>query len=406
MARLASVFPWVLTGLLWLFYLIFTWNAYRYGAFGGGDFAAYYGDVQSWLNGGDLYGSLARDGYIYPPLFAQALAGIVRVAGGYYPSAAIWFGINIVLLFTTLGLLARHLATQRQRLLLWLGALCFIPVFDALWVGQITILITALIVGAWAAYKAERPLVTGVLLGIAVWTKFYPALFLVYFLWKRDWRVIGAAAATTGVVVGIQLLGGVDLFVHYFTEVLPQLTTIGKPHHNHLNNSLLAFAQRLFSSSNPYALPLVESPLLVALTRYGITALLLGSLLWLTTRPAAKDTLPAQFDLEYALVALTALLLGSILFIHGLVLLLLVYVLVVRSAAPSQTRRLALWLLVSALLVSLQLFVVHGYLSPPSDKSLPALALSAPFFGIMLVWAIAAFRLYDSFLSPRSRRAR
>jgi hypothetical protein len=179
--------------------------------------------------------------------------------------------------------------------------------------------------------------------------------------------------------------------------VLPVLAAEGQPALNHSNNAVLGFAQKLFSES-PQIIPLVISPALVMLTRWGLTFALVGITLYLISRPARiAQTSSEKFDLEYAAVLLVALLSGSTLGIHGMLSVLLVYVILFRSRyglSLSARRWFKLLAATSALFINLHLFIILGYLQPPSANTLPALALSLPFFGMILLWGMTAYLLF------------
>ena len=56
--------------------------------------------------------------------------------------------------------------------------------------GQISILITLLIIGSLFAYSKNYKRTAAFLLAFAASIKYYPVLFILYFLLKRDWRFI------------------------------------------------------------------------------------------------------------------------------------------------------------------------------------------------------------------------
>jgi hypothetical protein len=387
--KLIKRLGWGLVAALWIAYLTMMIHIYTTHVIGAGDYSYYFRGAERLLNGVDLYTNLDSRSYVGPPLIAQIVAPIISLSGGDFTRSSLtWLGLNVAALLGSLALLSRYLATPGQRMLLWLGTPLFISTFHSLWIGQITPILLALTVGAWVAYKENRPVWTGILLAVAVWTKFYPGLFLLYFLWKRAWRVVISAGVTTVVVVLWQMSIGPAAFIGYFTDILPELGVQGQPQLSHSNNSVLGFAQGLFSA-NPQVIPLIESPALLTLTRWSLTLLMLGTLVYLTARRGMKDTQPRQFDLEYALVTVTALLLGSTLGTHGMLSVLLVYVIIIRSLSSRAQRRVyALRILLSALLISVHLLVILSVLKPPSENELPALALSTPFFGMLIAWGM------------------
>jgi hypothetical protein len=381
---------WLPVMLLWLVYLAVVLLIYTHHPNGAGDFAYYYRGAVRLNQGRDLYGDLAPNDYIGPPLLVQVIAP-VAAAADLRAASLVWFAANVAALFGTLALLDRYVTGPRSRLLLWIAPVFFVPTLMSFWHGQATVILCLLTVGAWAAIKEDKPVLAGVLLAVGAWIKFYPGLLILYFLWKRAWRVvIGALAA--GVLLGlVQMVGvGPQVFFGYFTDVLPGLLAEGQPHLSHSNQSVLGFALRLFADV-PQVVPLAVSPALFNLTRLGLMLALLGGTLWLISRPIwLTETPRRKFDLEYALVLIDALLLGSTLWLAGMFSLLLVYVALLREAPRRSRRRLALWCVLTFALIALHLFLGLGILRPPSENTLPGLALSTPFFGVLILWGLVA----------------
>jgi hypothetical protein len=391
---------WFVLGFIWAGYIALAFAIYNTHPQGAGDFDAYISAARRLVEAQPLY--IGDNWYIYPPLLAQMLAPLAAMMDNR-AAANLWFVVSVAALLVALWGIARAFPPAGSTL--WSGTLIFIPVFLSLWLGQVTPVMFALIVGAWFAYRNGSPRIAGVLLALVIWFKFYPALLLVYFAYRRAWDVVVSAIVATVALVALQIaLGGWETFVGYFTEVLPPLAAEGKARQLYANQSLLGFAQRMFLPS-PQTIPLVASPLLQQGSYLVLTALVVGGTALALLRSERQSDLPAgRFDLEYALVLQTALLLGSILWDHGMLPLLLPYAILLHHRRDVRTPLLCL---LSALLIGAHLFIMLGVLKPPSQNTLPALALSLPFFGALLVWAMTALALYFSPLrSPRSLRAR
>ncbi len=75
---------------------------------------------------------------------------------------------------------------------------CFMTAFPVLhnfkW-GQVSIIITLCVTAAFILHERGSKSVSACLLAIAVSIKYYPALFLTYFLLKRDWKFLAFFAA-------------------------------------------------------------------------------------------------------------------------------------------------------------------------------------------------------------------
>ncbi|HEX2906534.1 MAG TPA: glycosyltransferase family 87 protein, partial [Phototrophicaceae bacterium] len=255
-----------------------------------------------------------------------------------------------MLLFITLWLLSRYIPTPRSRQIFWAATPFYMPVFMSFFLGQSTFVQLILLAGAWVAFKENKRVITGVLIAFAVWLKFYPGLFIIYFLWKRDWRVVTSSLITTALVILFQIaISGLDAFI-------------------------VAFAQKLFSES-PQVMPLLINPLMVHLTRFGLTFIVLGALFYLTAHPVRmQQTTEDQFDLEYAVTLLSALLLGSTLGIHAMLPVLPVFVILLRrkyGLSHLSRYRLKLLCTAASILINIHWFIMWAYVLPPSENVVP-----------------------------------
>jgi hypothetical protein len=326
--------------------------------------------------------------YLYPPLLAQIIVPLIAATD--HPTAAlIFFALNMALLAAAAAVLSRQ-ATPTQRRDIWLLAVFLLPIGQAIFLGQITVVMLALLAGTWAAVRDHRPGLGGALLALACWIKVYPALIVLYFVWKRDWRVVRGVAIAGIVLAALQvIISGVDI-VPDFLSVLTDLAAVGQPELNFESLSILAFASRLFEA-NVRVHPLIISEDLFAVTRWGLTLGIAAVTFW-AARPSLQRRAPVprrglRFDLEFGLMVCAALLLGSTLWVSGLPPLLLVYVVILRRRdQPDAPTWLDPALLAAVVLVMLALPVVLV----GSAITLHALILSAGFFGVVITWGLCA----------------
>jgi len=273
------------------------------------DFTAYYLAARAHALGLDYYrretlealaaaAGLSGDlgPYLYPPLFAAALGPLAVL--DYVLARWVWLGLS-------LGCLAAGLLLLRTAAGLRLGAgwrgpalafvACFPPLADDLLKGQVTALLLLLLAGAWYAHRRERPYLAGTLVALAAWIKLAPALLLVYFALRRDWRGVAAGAVTTvGLLVLSLLAAGPAPHLSYFTQTVP---TIGLQIGAAANVSLPGLVARLFAPG-PLNAPLVPDAGLylggLALGLSGTT----GAFVWVSLTqpgPAARDRLGYAF---------------------------------------------------------------------------------------------------------------
>ncbi|MBP2478416.1 alpha-1,2-mannosyltransferase [Crossiella equi] len=175
------------------------------------DLEVYRNGGLAWLRGIPLYvdfpGPLPgpRLPFTYPPLAAvlfTALAGIPLWLANAVVTAA-----GFVALTAVCVLVAGRLAQDKD--VAWtvglgasVAAIFLEPVLDTLHFGQVNLLLMGLVVIDCLAVR--NPRWRGVLVGLAAAIKLTPAVFVLYFLLRRDWR-----AAVTAVVsfIGFGALG-------------------------------------------------------------------------------------------------------------------------------------------------------------------------------------------------------
>lgn len=252
------------------------------------DMKIYHGAVVWWAGGNELYEFIAPGmtiGYTYPPF-----AGILMMPLALVPvEAAGW--INVI---ASLGALAMVLAAllapivRRYGWSLWFVvgvatalATATEPVRETLGFGQINLLLFGLIMADMVALRwrtrgrtsqlqgqLARFFATGawagVGVGLATSIKLTPALFIVYFMITRQWRVAFTAIGTAvGVTVGAFAVAGRESTA-YWTSVLWQTERVGEADMTP-NQSLAGVLARMYDSvTAPTLLWLTFSLLLLA----------------------------------------------------------------------------------------------------------------------------------------------
>ncbi len=174
--------------------------------------------------------------YIYPPL----LAFLFYFFPSYQAAWWMWFGVSALCWLAALGLILRELRQGlRERLapawwpVLLAALISFSPVFTHLIWGQVQLLLLLLLVGSWCCLRRGRDRAAGVLLGIAIAVKLYPAALLLPLLLARRWRTLVLAGITAGGILGLSFaVVGWDTLVIYVTKILPQINhTTGFDNH-------------------------------------------------------------------------------------------------------------------------------------------------------------------------------
>lgn len=186
-------------------------------------------------DGGDLYGELpqlaegAHLPFTYPPLSAQ-LFSLLTVVPLPVASALITVA-TIAVLALVVQLVLSRTSERSRRDLWWLTvavmavALWFGPVRETIGFGQVNVFLMALVLvdvirgrGRWWG---------GTLTGLAMAIKLTPAVFLLYFVLRRDWRGLATAAAAALAFTGIGHLLAPDDSARYWSFAIRDPERIG-----------------------------------------------------------------------------------------------------------------------------------------------------------------------------------
>lgn len=134
------------------------------------------------------------------------------------------------------------------------------PILGDLSHGNVNLLILFLLVGCLYAFSRGRELTAGCVLALAVACKVTPALFLPYFLWKRQWKVLAGSAL--GLVLFLAVVPGLFLGLERNTQLLgswtrqmiaPYLVRGEVFYSEHNNQSLPGLAMRLATHSPSFS---------------------------------------------------------------------------------------------------------------------------------------------------------
>ncbi|MBS0211331.1 MAG: sulfatase-like hydrolase/transferase [Planctomycetes bacterium] len=176
------------------------------------------------------------------------------------------------------------------------------PLFQHVSMGQLTIWVLVLLVGADRAARAGRHRQAGVWLGTAIALKWFPAFLLLYFLARRRWSTLWVAGGCFLLWnLAALLLFGSSTYRDFFGQSLPEVLSYcdwwG-------NQSLLAFWFKLFAGWSGQTAPLFYCPPLAwtgAVVSVGAVA---GLVAWLAWRE--RDD-PGGASFAAAVVAMTLL---------------------------------------------------------------------------------------------------
>lgn len=376
------------------------------------DFAAYYVAARALNQHEILYDGAAMqraatiDGqhmahplYIYPPFFAAMLRPLASLP--FAQAKTIWFLGNIGL-FGAMWWLLGHLAklSWQQRLLGLAMLMLAPPFYDTLLLGQVNMLLLALLTCALALLLRAKPsktsdVIAGVLIGIAAVIKVYPLAFgLIFLFHRRYFASLGVGLGVVGaMLIGIVAGGGWDTTLRFFNQVLPSLQGPA----NAADQSIWPVFERLFtehqyryaylSANNLVELilkPVIEAPLLGKL----LAAILAGAIAIWSGRSILRrwrsPSTASHLWFDYGLIISLTLLLLPVVHSHYFVLLLIPMAwLLQRYQALASNQKPYL---IIGLLASYGLIVLERYWRFLLNFAATPLVLGWGLCGSLLIW--------------------
>jgi hypothetical protein len=137
----------------------------------------------------------AKYNYPNPPVMAQILWPLAKLAEISPLAAALaWFFLKVGMALLCWLWTFRLVETPGRPFPEWAKAIAVAlsinPVIGDLKHGNVNLFILLLVMGCLYSFSRGRDRFAGVLLALAIACKVTPALFVVYFLWKRSWNVL------------------------------------------------------------------------------------------------------------------------------------------------------------------------------------------------------------------------
>jgi hypothetical protein len=294
------------------------------------------------------------------------------LAGLNYPDAhLVWNLLSLVLLAGSVGIIVYQLGIGASPgwPILAAAILTSHPLHQQLIQGQLSLLVLLLITGVWAAARSGRPSTAGACLAAATTIKLFPAFLFLYFIARRQWKVVGVGLLwTAGLTVATAAVVGPQTYGSYVFEVLPRVAewrgTAGE-------SSLPALWGMLFDpgSKDHAVTPLVRSPLLAGIGTVLSCGLLTGVALGVVARAPARTA----GDQAFGLMVSGMVLVWPLSCDHYTLILLLPMALLWAGLPPTGPGRWVFWLVVAVL------WFKPGAFLPPGDSPI------TPWYAVTLV---------------------
>jgi alpha-1,2-mannosyltransferase len=210
---------------------------------GNTDFLTFDQSGHQLLAGGDPYVpfSIHRGPNLNPPWVVVAMAPLALMP---LPSGLlVWWAISFASLFASTALIARTVAPGRA-VPITCAVLATQSAFCNVGLGQVAWPLMLLMTIAWWADRRSWPVLSGALLGVAASWKPFLIVFAPYLVWRREWRMLGAAAIA---IIMVALFGFAVLGAAGYRSWIHTLSIIYW-HEGVHNASLRGFAARVFQA--------------------------------------------------------------------------------------------------------------------------------------------------------------
>lgn len=266
-----------------------------------------------------------------PPLivFLYPL-GLMR----YELAAQVWLWVEIILVLLIAILLVKWTTGKLTRYVIIvtsMGLLSWNAVASELWIGQLTILITLLLICSWLLLRQEHLVSGGLLLGVALALKLFAWPLVLFLVVKRAWKAIVASLGTFLLAnLAAASMVGFDIVWNYYTSIGPSIPAYYRSFG--FNFSLTTLGWRLFDGTGSPLLraftapPIFKAPLLAQWISFLIPLALVGLGLILVIRYK-------NFDAGFGLFAMIAFLISPVVWTHYFVLTLICLAVTLRALA-------------------------------------------------------------------------
>jgi Glycosyltransferase family 87 len=304
------------------------------------DFTQEWASARNYFNGFPIYENQEKTLHLYlgyvrprgedmldvnahPP--ASVLLCLPFAALDYSTALMIWNLLSLGALAASIYLIAHELRIPLDRwsvfpiLSLILLAAYMGPLRAQMEQGQWNLFLLLLFTGVWKCSRTDRPILAGVLLGLATAVKLFPGLLFIPFLLQRRWRLVAwgvvSFAAASLLTVGVL---GLETCRTYLFEVLPHL----ERYRGHWAGvSFKGFYSKLFDpiAFNGLTTALLQSPWLARI----LTFLSSGLVLLFLVRSSLRARSQQEQDDVFSLTLIAMLLVSPIAWDHYILLLLL-----------------------------------------------------------------------------------
>lgn len=259
--------------------------------------------------------------YIYPPFFALLFSPLARMR----PMTAYfaWRGLSTILVLLSMYLILRSVRPKTDPftvLVATVGVLCFFPVTETLYQGQVNCLILFLWTAGFYCARTQKAPLSAACFAINTFVKITPMIVVPILLLRRQWKWLLSYFVTVGGILAFSIwrMGWQAHWV-YVSKILPSLSA---GNGGYLLKSLgaevrdLYWRRGIFAPSDSWAIPLY----LNVLVRVMSIALYAGVLLYFWKKRRSGEVALSE---ELAIAPLVSLIISPVTWRSHFVLILL-----------------------------------------------------------------------------------
>jgi len=221
-----------------------------------------YDETEFYALAAKLFGqSIVVWPYTYPPLFAQILLPLCLLQ--YQTFTAIWMILNIIAGFACIFLTFKLILREKQNNYLLLSLIVLFclesqPFKLNILYGQAHFIVYILIILSLLFFRKQEFWLSSLFLSLATFIKIFPVIFMLYFLFKKDFKYIMNFILSSLAILFLSIVAfgskmWID-YVFYFSDIfLKSKRTLFSLHFNTYQNnkSLRAFLFNLIEPGAP-----------------------------------------------------------------------------------------------------------------------------------------------------------
>jgi len=236
----------------------------------------------------------------------------------YEQAVVVWFGIEIVCIFSIVAMLLKWLGVAKNWKMVALFSVILMawePFVIDIALGQISVFLLLFLLGSWLCLRQDHDVVGGILLGVVLALKLMAWPIVIYLVLRKRWR----AVISSGLVVGISnlIMGkliGFDTLLFYYFSVGPTVSAIYRG--DVWNLSAWSMGWTLWDSFYSSISPLLQlSSLVDLISRFAPYSAVLSSLL-LTALSLYFSLQCKVFDLAFGILTCASILVNPVTWAH------------------------------------------------------------------------------------------